>query len=110
MAVLTDICRIYVRRMFASGIHAIVAAEAISRDIGVVENRRRPEGARVAIVALVARNNMAGRLPGSLDTVVAGTAVAVHGRVVHVVDRAPGRCCVTCIAERRRCDVIGRLH
>lgn len=110
MAVLADIGRVDMGWVLARCVSAIVAAVAISRDIRVVENRRCPKGARVAIVALVAGSDMAGGLPGSLESVVAGTAAAIHGRVVHIVDWAPGRCCVTSIAERRRCDVIGRLH
>ena len=54
MAVLADIRRIHMRGVFTGGVSAVVATEAISRDIGVVEDGRYPERACVAIVALFA--------------------------------------------------------
>jgi len=110
VAVLADICRIDVHRMFAGGINAIVAAETISRDVRVIENSRHPKGAGVAVVTLIARNDMTGRFSGCLDTVVAGTAAAGHGGVIHIRDWAPCRSCVAGVTQRGRCNVIGRLH
>ena len=110
MAVLADIRRVDMRRVLAGGVSAIVATEAISRDVGMVENGRNPECACVAIVALFARNDVAGRFAGCLYSIVASTAASRHCRVVHVRDRTPGGCCVATFAERGRRDVVGRLH
>lgn len=110
MAVLTDIGRVHVCRVFALGVHAIVATEAISRDVRMVENRRRPQGARVAVVASVTGNNMAGRFSGCLKTVMAGTTAAVCSCVIHIRNRTPGRCRVASVTHGCRCNVIGWLH
>lgn len=96
--------------MFAGGVHAIVATEAVSRDVRVVENGRRPKCARVAIVALVAGDYMPRRFSGCLNTVVAGTTAARHGRVIHIRNRAPGRCRVAGVTHSRRSDVIRWPH
>ena len=92
MAVLTDVCRIHMRRVLTGGIDAIVATEAIARDVRVVENRRYPKRTCVAIVALVAGNDMARWFAGRLRAVVARTAASRHRCVVHVKNRTPGRC------------------
>lgn len=110
VAVLTDICRIHVCWMLAGGVHAVVATEAIPRDVRMIENCRCPQGARVAIIALVAGNNMPWWFSGCLNTVVAGTATAGHGCVIHICDRTPGRGRVAGLTHCRRCNVIGRLH
>lgn len=89
MAVLTDVRRIHMRRVLTRGIDAIVATEAIARDVRVVENRRYPKRACVAVVALVARNDMAGWLAGCLCAVMARTTAPRDGCVIHVKDRAP---------------------
>ena len=110
MAVLTDIRRIHMRRVLTGGVSAIVATEAISSDIGMVEDSRYPKRACVAIVALFARNDVAGWFAGCQYPVVAGTAASRHRRVVHVRDRAPGGCCMATLAKRGRRYVVGRLH
>ena len=110
MAVLTDIRRIHMRGVLAGGVSAIVATEAVSRDIGVVEDGRYPERAGMTVIALFARNNVARRFAGCPYSVVAGTAASRHCRVVHVRDRAPGGCCMATLATRGRRYVVGRLH
>ena len=54
MAVLADIGRVHMRWVLAGCVSAIVATEAIARDIGVVEYRRNPKCTRMTIVALLA--------------------------------------------------------
>ena len=54
MAVLTDIGGGDVRRVLAGGVNAIVAAEAIARNVRVVKDSRNPHCACVAIVTLFA--------------------------------------------------------
>ena len=110
MAVLTDIRRIHMRGVLTGGVSAIVATEAISSDIGVVEDSRYPKRAYVAIVALFARNDVAGWFAGCQDAVVASATATGHRCVVHVRDRAPGRRCMAGITCFRRCNVIGWLH
>ena len=110
MAVLADIRRIHMRGVLTGGVSAVVATEAIARDIGVVEDSRYPERACVAIVALFARNDVAGWFARCLYPVVAGTAASRHRRVVHVRYRAPGGCCMAGLANCRRRDVVGGFH
>ena len=54
MAILADIGRGDVRRVFAGGVNAIVAAEASARYVRVVKDGRNPHCAWVAIVTLFA--------------------------------------------------------
>jgi len=110
VAVLADIRCTYMRGVLASGVDAIVATEAIARDVRVVKNSRYPERARVAIVAVVAGENMAGRFAGRLHSVVASTTATEHSGVIHVRDGEPGRCRMACFACLCRCNMAGRLH
>ena len=54
VTVLADVSRVDMRWMFADFVHAVVATDAVVRDVDVVEIRRNPGGGRVAIVAVVA--------------------------------------------------------
>ena len=64
----------------------------------------------MAIVAVVAGENMAGRFAGRLHSVVASTAATEHSGVIHVRDGEPGRCRMACFACLRRCNMARRLH
>lgn len=76
MTVLTDVCRIDMAGVFSLNIDIVVATEAVSADVGVVEDGGNPQRAVVAIVALVARCNVAGWLAGCGCTVVARATTA----------------------------------
>ena len=53
---------------------------------------------------------MAGRLAGCQCAVVARTAATEYCGVIHVRDRAPGRCRMACRTCFRRCNVAGWFH
>lgn len=53
MAVLTGIRCAYMGGILAGGVSAIVTTKTIARDVCVVENSRHPQGAQVAVVALL---------------------------------------------------------
>lgn len=58
VAVLANICRLYVVSRLAGRITAIVATGAAAGDTGMVESCRRPRARAVAVVAIVAAGNM----------------------------------------------------
>ncbi len=64
MAVLANIGCLYVQRSLARRVSAVVTANAIVDDIHVIEVRRHPGDARVAVVAVVAARNMGRVLAG----------------------------------------------
>lgn len=110
MAVLADVACVDVTGILARVVDAVVAREAIPRDVGVVEHSRDPQCAVVAIVALIAGDDMPRRLARPGCAVVAGSAAAGHGSVVHVVDGAPGRRRMATVTGFHRRDVIGWFH
>ena len=110
MAVLADICRIYVRGVFARGVSAIVTTEAVTGNVRVVENSGNPERAGVAVVTLVAGSDMSGWFAGCLAAIVASAAAARYFGVIHIGDRTPRRSRMATRAKRRRCDVARRPH
>ena len=76
MAILANIAGLEVRQGFPGGLDTIVAVEAAARDVRVVEYRRQPQRACVAVIALVAGNDVSRRLARGADTVVAGIAAS----------------------------------
>lgn len=70
MAVLADVAGLYVCRGLARGLGSVVAAEAIARDIDVIEVRGHPTGCRMAVIAVVATGDMRGILAGRGCTVM----------------------------------------
>lgn len=83
----------------ARGIGAVVAADAISRDIDVIEVRRQPADCRMAILAVVTAVDMIRALAGRDDAVVAGSAGSKDLRVVDGIDRYPDIRCVAVFAD-----------
>ena len=55
----------------------------------MIENRRRPGGCVVTVVALLAGRDMRRRLARRLHAVMAGVAITRHRCVVHKRDSAP---------------------
>ncbi len=76
MAVFADIGCLDVHQALSSGRCAVVAADAISDDSGMVEQRGKPPGGVVTVVALIVRRYMSGGFTCRLHTVVAGYAAA----------------------------------
>jgi len=89
VAILAEISRLYVVRVLARCIEAVVAAGTATRDAGVVEHDRDPGRAGVAVVTLFAGLRMPRWLAGCRNAVVAAAAATAYGRVIHVGNRAP---------------------
>jgi hypothetical protein len=66
-----------VRRRFAGGLGAVVAADTVAADVEVIEVRRQPGDAAVAIIAGVVAGDVRRVLAGGGDAVVAGATSAV---------------------------------
>ena len=83
-----------------------MAADAISRDICVIEIRRRPGDCRMAVIAVVATRNMSRVLARSRCAIVAGAAGTDNLRVVDSECRQPGIRCMAIFADIRCLNVI----
>lgn len=82
MAVFTYVGRLYVCRVLARSVRAVMAAEAVARNIHVIEIRRQPGNCAVTVIAVVAAGNMIRRLACGSDTIVTRPARAQHLRMV----------------------------
>ena len=71
--------------VFAGRFRAVVTADAITRDIGVIEIRRYPGHRRVAIVAIVTAGNVGRVFAGRNGAIVTGPAGTDHLRVIHPI-------------------------
>ena len=87
--------------------NAVVAANAITENVAVIEDSGYPRDRVVAIVALIAGRNVRRRLSGRLKAVVASDATACYGRVIHKGDCAPTRGDMTIRALSGCHDMIG---
>jgi len=83
-----------------------VAALAISGNPGVIEQHRTPGDGRVAIVTVVAAENVCRRLARSCYTVMTGPAVTRDCRVIDFIDGLPARCTVAIRTFTGRADMI----
>ena len=77
MAILTDICRVDVRKMLAGSLDPVVATHTIANDSEVIEKGRNPTDAAMTAIAL-----------GSSRRVIASSVVC-SGVTVRVVARRP---------------------
>lgn len=77
--------------VLAGCLGAVVATKAVVTDSGMVEHGGHECRCRMAIVALVAGQDVIGAFATRLSTVVARHAVADNGNVVDEGDRRPGR-------------------
>ena len=90
MAVLADTRRQDVCRRLTGRVGTVVARDAITTDVCVVEDRRHPRSRVVTVIALLAGGDMIRRLAGCLHSVVAGVAAPGHRGVVHKRNHRPG--------------------
>ena len=74
MAILANIAGLEVRQGLPGGLDTIVAIGAVACDVFVVEYRRYPKRACVAVITLVAGDDVARRLARGARTVVARIA------------------------------------
>lgn len=89
VTILTDVGRVDMRGVFACGIRAVVAADAIVRDVHVIEVRRNPCIGRVAVVAIVTARDMRRMLARCCGAVVTGRAGPDDVRVIDCPGRLP---------------------
>ena len=82
VAVLADIRRRYVPRVFADAVGAVMAANAVARNISVIERCWSPRNRRVTVVAGIGAVEMCGVLAHGGYAVVAGTAGTDHLGVI----------------------------
>ncbi len=87
VAVFADIGRLHMQGSFASSIDTVVTANAIVDDIHMVEIRRYPGDACMAVIAVVATGNMGRMLACRRNTVMAG---ATSSDDLRVIDRISG--------------------
>ena len=109
VAVLADISRQYVRRVLASRIGSVMAADAVVDDVDVIEVRRNPGIRRMAVVAVVAARYVSRVLAFGSVAIVAGEACTDYLCVVHQVGRREGHIVVAVLADVRRIDMRGVL-
>jgi len=102
VTVLAQVRREYVLCALAGRIDTVVAAEAVARDVRVVEVGGNPGHRRMTIITIVARLNMGGVLAGCDCAVVTGHAGAENLRVIHRVRRRPEDVVVAVLADVRR--------
>ena len=103
VAVLADIGGIDMRRMLARRIGAVMAADAVGGDVGVIEVGRDPRVGRVAVVAVVAARNVGRVLARGGGAVMAGEAGANDLRVIDQVGRYKRHVVVAVLADYRWC-------
>ena len=99
MAILADIRRVDMRRVFTGSAHAIVATGAIVDETGVIEIGRNPGRRCVAVVTIVAALYMGWVLATRNCAVVTRTASADDLGVVDIVGRSPQRVVVAVLAD-----------
>lgn len=98
MAVFTDIGRIDMIDILAAGGAAVVAAETVSGDVGMIESGRGPGCRYMAIATLIVAQNVVHRLASGLHAIVTTGATAHYLSVIYARDRTPGRFPVTVLA------------
>ncbi len=76
VAVFADICRLNVRWAFTGRIGAVVASDAVTRNVHVIEVCRQPASRRVTIVAVIAGSDVRRVLAGGRDAVMTGATSA----------------------------------
>ena len=93
----------------ADRIRAVVAADTVADDTGMIEAGRYPGGSHVAIVTLVTGGDMRRCLASGLDAVVAAYTAPGKGRMVDECDHAPAGRDVAIRALAGRGHVVRRL-
>ena len=104
VAIFADIRRLDVCGGLTRGFRAVVAVDAVTDDVQVVEVRRQPGGRVVAIVAVCAAGDMRCMFAGGGDAVMTGAASAQNLGVVHRNYRRKANRAVAVCAD------IGRLY
>ena len=99
VAILTDVCRLWVQWPLTCRIGAVVAVHTIAHNIGVIEVRWKPGNRCVAVIAVVTAGDMCRVLAGRSRAIVARSTGANHLCVVHRKGGYPGVRCMTVFAN-----------
>ena len=102
VAVLTNNACSYVSRVLTCRGGSIVTATAVVEDIRMIEVRRQPGGACVAVVAACAARYMCWIFTGCRNAIVAGAAFAQYLSVINRDWRCPNIRAVAVLADVRR--------
>jgi len=89
VAGLTDICRLDMLLIFAGCCGAVVAADAVATDAGMIKGCRYPGIGGMAVVTRLSGLNMVGRLADSGITIMTAGTIAAHRLMFDPVYRAP---------------------
>jgi len=82
--------------MLTLGNHTIVTADAITTDIGMVENSIRPAKSTMAIVAIFATLNMLRAFTRRYHTIVTTLATPCYGKMIDSINALP---CATLVTK-----------
>lgn len=105
MAVFAYRCRLHMRWVLACGIAAVVAARTISGDIDVVKVCRDPAACGMAIVTIVATDDVV-RIFARCDcAVMAGSATTNNLQMIDVESRRKAIRCMAILTYARREDM-----
>jgi len=107
MAVLANIGRVDMHRVPAGGIRSVVATDAVTRNIAVIEPRGQPRRTSMAVLAGRTGYRVIDRFPVRDDTVMAAGAAADDLRVIDTPDRRPRRFQVAVLANGGAQNMIG---
>jgi len=110
VAVLANIGRRNVISRLTRGRRSVVAGRTIAVYAGMIEECGHPRLCPMAVVALIAGWQMAGRFSGGSAVVVAALATSVGLEMIDPRDRHPGRSPVACVTPFRCRNVGRRLH
>jgi len=105
VTVLAHVGRLNVRRTFARGFRAVVAVDAVTGDVDVIEVSGQPAGGRVTVVASVAAGDVGWILAGRGKTIMAGATSTRNLRMVDSVCRRKRVGVVTIFADGRSRNV-----
>jgi len=87
MAILTDIRRLNVGKVFASGVDAVVATETTARDVVVIEEGGNPARGGVAVVAVVTASDVVGVFACRNGPVMTGSAGTQYLQMIYARHR-----------------------
>ena len=105
MAEFAVVRRLDVRRVLSGRVSAVMAVDAVSGDIDVVEIRRKPRHSRVAVITVVATLDVILRLAGGDNAIVTGAALTDDLGMVNRIYRCENVRRVAVLANVRRLDV-----
>ena len=105
MTIFANCCGLYMGRVLADRIGAVMAAHTIAGDVHVIEVCRGPGDGRMAVVAGVAARDMGWRFTRRNITVVAGLAAANNLGMINHKYRRPEIDAMAILAHSRRLNM-----